>query len=419
MNPHLYSSTPSRRTVLRAIAAGSLAAIPGLAGCGGPEKPKAVLPPATLNTFGNAPADYQRLSLKADEYQPWEGGFRTAAANSDPKVYERWHCEFMTDDGTVVTFTLRTRPGDALTLNPTEQNRLPAASLIMSFPWGSNFDVVKTYSWNQFSSATDRCDVKVGPFSLTGDTKTFRLTGRDGDIGLDLTLTNQAAPFRPGTGVIFLGSTDTYYGWTAPVPTGRATGTLKIYDEVREFDGHGFHEHSWGNIPLPSVIERWKAGRGVVGDFAILGIDAQLRPQWGSTYLPMLVVDDAKNHKRLVGAFGDDALNATEFERTGDGENESSQVEWVYTGENAATVTMTSTNTALATKPYVINAATAQPPKGAANWYTRYEANISLTTDAASPGYAVTGKGTLDTARYGLLGPAAPQQAATPQPTAS
>jgi hypothetical protein len=122
----------------------------------------------TSNGFGGTPADYARVGLQPDIYQLWEDGFRTADTNYDPNVYEWWYSDFTDPDG-------------------------------------ADHRVVKTYEWNDFFSATDRCDVRVGPFTFAGNLKTYHMRGAgkdlDGeDLALDLTLTSLVSPFRPGTG---------------------------------------------------------------------------------------------------------------------------------------------------------------------------------------------------------------------------
>jgi hypothetical protein len=395
----------SRRTALRAIAAGSLAvAVPGLAACGGPEKQPPPPDSPTLNRYGTSPADFQRLNLRPEDYQAWEDGFRTAAANDDPRVYEWWHTELTGEDGIVIAFTMKTRPGDGLTA---ETDRRPAVNLLITTPWGNEFSVFRTYDWSEFSAAGDRCDVKIGPFRFTGDLKTYTIRGKSDDLTLDLTLTGVAPPFRPGTGVVYLGDAHTYQGWFAAVPSGKASGHVVYYNEKREFKGTGYHDHTWGNLPLTQFVDRWRTGIGTADRYSVVARDLHLRGSYDSTDLTVLLVDDTEAGKRLVAAYADDTLNATEMQ-TGE-EDEFAEVQWNYTGENSAIVTMTATDKLVPGRPYVNGSGAVMPAvrgtKTTKRWYARNEAEIALSLGTMGPGYRVTGKGTLDNAQFGLIAP--------------
>lgn len=413
MSQSFESSGPSRRTVLRALAAGSLAAIPAMSACGrsGPSTSATPGTP-TANRYGTAPADYARVGLSPDTYQLWEDGFRTAATNNDPRVYEWWHSEFTGEDGTVVSFTLKTRPSDGLTPDPTEQDRLPAVNLSITTAWGTEFSVIKTYSWNEFSSATDRCDVRVGPFTFSGDLKTYRLRGTDGDLTLDLTLTSLVKPFRPGTGFVFLGETNSYHAWFVAVPAGKAQGTVTFGGEKRRFTGRGYHDHIWGNVAFPQFVDHWRSGVGTAGKYAVLGRNIHLRSQWDSSILTVLLVDNTENGKRLVAAYTDDT-NATEVQ-VGTDPDILSEVQWSNTGAESAALTMTATDRPVTGRPYVTSTVSAQQatlikPGTNQPWYTRYEADIALNLGTAAPGYRLIGKGMLDNAQFGLIRAPAPK----------
>ncbi|MEV4414566.1 hypothetical protein [Catellatospora sp. NPDC049609] len=410
----------SRRTALRALAAGSLAAaVPGLAGCTRtPEQaPPSVGP--TLNNYGTTPNDFALLNLKADAVQAWEDGYRTAATNADPRVYEWWHTELTGEDGIVVAFTMKTRPGDGLSA---ESDPRPAVNLLITTPWGNEFSVFRTYSWNEFSSATDRCDVRIGPFRLTGDLNGYQIRGKSDDITLNLDLVSLAPPFRPGTGHVYLGGPETYQAWFAPMPSGKAQGHIVFYNEKRDFVGTAYHDHTWGNLPLPQFVERWRTGMGVADRYSVVARDIHLRGKYDSTDLTVLLVDDIEAKKRLVAAYNGDTLNATEMQ-SGDDDGTFPEVQWNYTGENSAIVTLTAGERLVPGRPYVNGSGAvlqasrggeSNPSNRKPSWYERSEAEIRLSLGTMGPGYRVTGKGTLDNAQFGLL---ANQPAPKPSPS--
>ncbi|MFC7244309.1 hypothetical protein ACFQO7_17685 [Catellatospora aurea] len=404
----------SRRTALRALAAGSFVALPGLSACSRSAPPAAPAAGPTLNRYGTTPNDYALLNLKPDTFYAWEDGFRTADTNTDPRTYEWWHTELTGDDGIVVSFTLKTRPGDGLTA---ESDRRPAVNLLITTPWGNEFSVFQTYSWDEFASAKDRCNVKVGPFTLTGDLKSYQLRGTANDITLNLDLTSTAAPFRPGTGHVYLGGPDQYQAWFAAVPSGRAQGHIVFYNEKRDFIGTGYHDHTWGNLPLPQFVDRWRTGMGVADRYSVLARDIHLRGKYDSTDLTVLLIDDTEAGKRLVAAYNDDTLNATEMQ-TGE-DDDFAEVQWNYTGENSAIVTMSATDRMVPGRPYVNQTGSVLPASREKaprkRWYIRNEAEIALSLGTMGPGYRVTGKGTLDNAQFGLL--SAQQQTPKPKPS--
>jgi hypothetical protein len=378
----------------------------------------------TSNGFGSKPADYTRVGLKPDSFKLWEDGFRTADTNSDPNVYEWWYADFTGVDGTVVSFTLKTRPGDGLLPNVTEQGRKPAVAVIITDPDGTPHRVVKTYEWDEFSSATDRCEVHVGPFTFEGDLKTYHMGGTefetdDSDepltVDVDLTLTNLVSPYRPGTGFIFLGDTDNYQAWFNAVPAGKAEGTITVAGETREFSGEGYHDHQWGNIAFPYFIEHWRWGRIQVGKYSVVGVKTHLRPEWGSAYQPVLLIDDTETGKRIVASYSIKDIKATESDAQPypnpdypKDKDYYAKVDWTYTsGNDYAHVTMTDTDKLIVSRNLTVNLSPDQEAT-LANlgideiWYTRYDADATLDLNVSGTQTSGTGKGTLENAQFGL-----------------
>ncbi|MFG2953112.1 lipocalin-like domain-containing protein [Streptomyces sp. NPDC048291] len=420
---------PSRRTVLRDMAAaGAAVAVPGpvLTACSGPLETEAApaspsprtSPSApggglTSNGYGHTDADFARARLSRDRVQQWEDGFRTAADNDDPDVFEWWYSDFTGDDGTVVSFTLSTRLDDGFVPEPGEAGRRPKAGVIITDPDGTGHGGTHTYGWSDFSSSTEHCDVRLGPFTFTGDLKTYRMRGRSGDVGVDLTLTSVVRPFRPGTGIIRFGDTDKYFGWLCVVPSGTVTGTVTVNGKQRSFTGHGYHDRNWGNRPFPCGVEHWRWGRGSVGPFSVIGADLHLREEYGSATVPVFLVDDTTTGKRLVGAYDAATVTATESAPVPHPEaaypkDYYGTVHWNFaSGDDRADCTFTDTSRLIVTRQYATRPTPAQ--KTAldhlgidAIWYTRYAAGNSLTLELADAHTSGSGTGTLEAAQFGL-----------------
>jgi hypothetical protein len=326
-----------------------------------------------------------------------------------------------------VSYTIHTRPGDGFLPNVTEQDRKPAVTLIITDPDGTDHRVVKTYNWSDFSSATDRCDVRVGPFTFAGDLKTYHMRGSNGDLGINLTFTNLVSPFRPGTGFIFLGNTDLYQAEFVVAPVGKAEGTVTVDGKQRPFTGEGYHDHQWGNTAFSTFIEHWRWGRGSVGKYAFIAINSYLRPEWGSAYQPVLLIDDTETGKRIVSSYSSQDIKAIEsdarpYPNPDYPKDYYARVDWTYTkGNDSAHVTMTDTDK-LSNSRHFTNISPAQ--KATLNslgldenelWYTRYDADTALDLNVSGKQASGTGKGSLEGAQFDLAS-APPKNSTTSTP---
>ncbi|CAL9279681.1 lipocalin-like domain-containing protein [Streptomyces sp. enrichment culture] len=422
---------PSRRAFLRTTAAaglGTAACGLALSACAGPPRRTEAAPvspapstPAapssaggrTSNGYGHTDADYTRTGLRRGAIQQWEDGFRTHAHNDDPNVFEWWYSDFTGDDGTVVSFTLSTRLDDGFVPEPGEPGRTPKAAVTVTDPDGTSHGGVHRYGWQEFTSAKNRCAVRLGPFTFTGDLKTYRMRGRSGDVGVDLTLTSTVRPFRPGTGVIYFGDTGHSFGWLCAVPSGTATGTVTVNGRTRSFTGHGYHDHNWGDRPFPYGVEHWRWGRGSVGPYAVIGADLHLREEYGAGTVPVFVVDDTKSGERLVGAYDPRTVTAHESAPKAHPDADYprdyySKVRWSYHhGGDRADFTFTDTDQLIVSRRYLPHPTQAQ--KTALTrlgideiWYTRYATTNDLTLRLADAHASGSGTGTLEAAQFGL-----------------
>src|SRR5258707_8813108 len=87
---------------------------------------------------------------------------------------------------------------------------------------------IETFPIDQFTSATDSCDVRSGGLTMRGDFAELQIRGKEKEHEVELVFRHTATPFRPGNGYIFLGSTDTFQGWVNALPTASRTGHVII-----------------------------------------------------------------------------------------------------------------------------------------------------------------------------------------------
>jgi hypothetical protein len=72
---------------------------------------------------------------------------------------------------------------------------------------------LETFPIDQFTSATDSCDVRSGGLTMRGDFTELQIRGKVKEHEIDVVFRETATPLRPGNGYVFLGSTDTFQGW--------------------------------------------------------------------------------------------------------------------------------------------------------------------------------------------------------------
>ncbi|WP_331754489.1 hypothetical protein OHA19_42490 (plasmid) [Streptomyces sp. NBC_00012] len=83
---------------------------------------------------------------------------------------------------------MHTRVNDGFLPAPGESDRKPAATVVVTTPDGKSHGNTKTYAWSDFSASKDRCDVRLGPCTFSGDLKTYRMKGESDGTAVDLNL---------------------------------------------------------------------------------------------------------------------------------------------------------------------------------------------------------------------------------------
>ena len=46
--------------------------------------------------------------------------------------------------------------------------------------------------------------------------------------------------------------------------------TIPADIDIKELNGHGYHDHNWGETPMNNIIHHWYWGRAQVGQYLII-----------------------------------------------------------------------------------------------------------------------------------------------------
>jgi hypothetical protein len=209
-------------------------------------------------------AALSKLGLDPHTVAVWEDGYR--AHDDEAHTFEWWYFDMQLDDGSTLVTTFSNKPHTA-PHGPLQ----PSVLVIYRDPAGEHMRVNSAASASEFSAATEKCDVKIGANSVTGDLTTYQLHVEVGGLVADLTLTRKTPSWRPGAGMSYFNSKQTeFMGWVVAVPYGEVSGTVTYAGVTRKVTGAGYHDHNWGNEVMSAMLDHWYWGRAHVGDFTVV-----------------------------------------------------------------------------------------------------------------------------------------------------
>ena len=228
-------------------------------------------------------ADYARFGLSGDTPEPGEDGART---DNSPGTYAWWYFDAHLDDGSklVVVFLNKdiTRPQAGLE---------PMVRISLDLPDGRRFDRVATFPAGDYHAASDGCDVQIGENRFSGDLHTYRITASVDEITVDVTLVGDLAPWRPGTGHMLFGRDRAReFAWLPAVPQGHAEVQYRVGDQAQTTTGVGYHDHNWGNVPLPQVVHHWYWARGQAGPYSVIASFITSHRRYGYSEVPVFML---------------------------------------------------------------------------------------------------------------------------------
>jgi len=227
--------------------------------------------------------EHAALGLSVSAVEPWEDGARTSGGRG---TYEWWYFDFSLDDGStlVIVFMTKdiTRPDGPLT---------PVVTFTYDGADGVNVMRTVTSAASEYSAARDRCDVRIGACSATGDLRDYAIRFEEAEVQADLRLHGTVPPWRPGTGHAFFGlEQKSFFAWLPSVPQGTVSGTVTVAGASRGVTGVGYHDHNWGNAPLPQLVHHWYWGRARIGDYTLIASSITAAEAYGGVSLPVFML---------------------------------------------------------------------------------------------------------------------------------
>lgn len=239
-------------------------------------------------------AEYLEREGLSERVESWEDGLR---ASTERGTFEWWYYDAHFDDQTTAVIVYATKP----IINPGAP-LTPNLSLTITRADGSKAVEFALPPAEQFSAAKEICDVKIGPswVKQTGLGKrwSYSLHAETSSLAADLTFSGLVPPWRPGAGKSFFGDLQHYFAWLPAIPYGSVEGTLTYDGQTHAVRGEGYHDHNWGNVALPSVMDHWYWGRAHVGDYTLIFVEQIALKKYGQVHMPVFLL--AKGDEVLV-----------------------------------------------------------------------------------------------------------------------
>ncbi len=235
--------------------------------------------------FALAPEFLARDGL-TETIQPWEDSLRASTGRG---AFEWWYFDAHFDDGATAVIVYATKPiiHPAAPLTPNLSLTVTRADGMKT----AEFDLPPA---GEFRAAKEACDVHLGAswvkWAERGGRWTFDLHAETRSMSADLTFTGLIPPWRPGAGKSYFGDLSHYFAWLPSIPYGSVEGTLTYDGEKHMVKGTGYHDHNWGNVALPSVMDHWYWGRAHVGEYTLIFVEQVALKKYGSTRLPVFLL---------------------------------------------------------------------------------------------------------------------------------
>lgn len=218
----------------------------------------------------------------SETIQPWEDGQRVP---TDRGAFEWWYFDAQFQDGTTAVIVFATKP----IINPAAP-LTPNLSLTITRADGHKTIEFDLPPPNQFSASTESCNVCIGSswarWSEASGHWIYHLHAETHTMAADLTFRGLVPPWRPGAGKAYFGSLDRYFAWLSAIPYGSVEGMLRYDGQTHVVQGMGYHDHNWGNVALPAVLDHWTWGRAHISEYSLIFVEQIAHRRYGSARIP-------------------------------------------------------------------------------------------------------------------------------------
>ena len=134
---------------------------------------------------------------------------------------------------------------------------------------------------------------------VTDDEDGLETDGDDdaGTVSVRLTLTSQARPVRPATGILDVGHDGkSCLGWTCPMPLAAMTGTITVDGKTQRVSATARHTHVWGTVPPTQALNDWMLASQNFGDRTVTLFDATSAAKSGCIRFPIVFVTNKRGN---------------------------------------------------------------------------------------------------------------------------
>lgn len=229
--------------------------------------------------------------------QVWEDGLRT---DPEKKSFEWWYFDSNFSDGTTIVITFFTK-APSHPKGPVK----PQVQVVVTKPDGQKISSNHYFSPDEFAASKEKCDVKIGSNTISGDLKKYKvhldLPEISGDFEFDRIAESYSTRAKHPKG-------PEYFGWFCAIPHGTVRADVTFDDKKHSLKGFGYHDHNWGIVNIQDVCQYWYWGRGNAGDYSIIYTVLVLPKILGGKHAGMFYL--AKGEKILIES------NALELTKT-------------------------------------------------------------------------------------------------------
>jgi hypothetical protein len=168
--------------------------------------------------------DYQRLGLARGTVAPREDGARTDGGRGS---FEWWYFDAHLDDGAALVVMFMTKD-----FTQPQKPLSPIVRINLDLPDGRSLQKEQRFPAGSYSAATGHADVRIAGNRFEGDLHRYRITATIDEVSVDVTLTGQVPPWRPGTGYLYFGADQSReFAWLPSVPQGTVEVRYRIGGE--------------------------------------------------------------------------------------------------------------------------------------------------------------------------------------------